>query len=183
VRLHKRDHRFDVDLADGRRGWVRDAKAGDAKAALTTVGEVVRERPRTLLLGEDEIWTPKQWREHRLNWCPDGAWLSGELDGFFIGLYAIMRGTRRTDRHKAEFGIWLAKSARGLGFGRVMLQAGEAWASDHGVSRIELNVFTNNERAIEVYRAAGYEPEGVMRSAYRLPEGGTIDALRMAKLL
>ena len=179
----RRGHRFVVDVGAGRTGVIRDARPSDAREALASVARVVRERPRTLLIGEDELWTPKQWREHRLVWCPDGAWLAAELDGRFVGLYVITRGARRAERHKAEFGVWLVPEARGLGFGRAMLEAGEIWAKEHGVTRVELGVFASNRRARRVYLSAGYEEEGLLRAAYTLPEGETIDAIRMAKLL
>lgn len=179
----RKEHRFPVETPDGRQALVRDARASDAKPALEAIRRVVAERPRTLLIGEDEIWTPKQWREHRLVWCPDGAWLSAELEGRFAGLYAIHRGARRPERHKAEFGIWLTPEARGSGLAQKMLEAGEAWGREHGVRRIELAVFSNNERAIRLYRSAGYVEEGFRAKAFSLPEGELVDTLAMAKLL
>lgn len=174
---------FPVELADGRRAGVRDARPSDARAALAGVTRIVRERPRTLLVSEGELWTPRQWRERRLVWTPEGAWLVAELDGAFAGMYTIHRGPRRAERHAAEFGIWVLPEARGLGLGRALIEAGEVWAREHGLTRIELSVFAHNDRARALYEACGYVAEGVKRRAYVLPEGDAVDAITMAKLL
>lgn len=172
-----------LELPGGRRAGVRDARPSDAKAALAGVTRVVQERPRTLLVSEGELWTPRQWRERRLAWTPEGAWLVAELDGAFVGMYAIQRGPRRAERHAAEFGIWLTPEARGIGLGRLLIEVGEIWAREHHVKRIELSVFAHNERARRLYEACGYAVEGIKRKAYVLPEGDAIDAVTMAKLL
>jgi RimJ/RimL family protein N-acetyltransferase len=174
---------FPVEVSGGRRAGVRDARPSDARAALAGVSRVVKERPRTLLVSEGELWTPRQWRDHRLAWTPEGTWFVAELDGDFVGMYAIHRGPRRAERHVAEFGVWLLPEVRGMGFGRALLTAGEAWAREHGVSRIELSVFAGNERAQRCYLAAGYVIEGRKRRAFILPEGDVIDSITMAKLL
>ena len=46
--------------------------------------------------------------------------------------------------------------------------------------RLELTVYTDNDRAIRLYKRCGFEQEGVLRK-YAFRDGGYIDALTMAR--
>jgi GNAT superfamily N-acetyltransferase len=128
--MRRASHWFPVTVPDGRSAGVRDARPSDAKAALAGVARIVQERPRTLLVSEGELWTTRQWRERRQAWTPEGAWLVAELDGQFVGMYAVQRGARKAERHVAEFGIWVLPEGRGLGLGAALIAAGEKWAEE-----------------------------------------------------
>ena len=47
--------------------------------------------------------------------------------------------------------------------------------------RIELTVYTDNDRAIQLYKKLGFQEEGVRR-AFALRDGLYVDALAMARL-
>jgi L-phenylalanine/L-methionine N-acetyltransferase len=85
-------------------------------------------------------------------------------------------------RHVATLGISVAAEAQGQGVGRLLMQAlcdyADRWAQ---VLRIELTVFADNERAIRLYRSAGFVQEGMHRG-YALRDGRFADALSMARL-
>ncbi|HEX9711495.1 MAG TPA: GNAT family N-acetyltransferase [Actinomycetota bacterium] len=175
-------HSFPLRVRDGRTGIVRVARPRDARACLAIVAQAARERPRTLLVLDDEMWSPRLWRRHRRGWGPDGVSLVAELEGEVVGHLTADRGTRRAGRHAAEFGITVVGRARGLGVGRALLETLETWARDQQVTRIALGVFPDNERARSLYRSMGYQEEGLERSSVRFPEGDR-DIVRMAKLL
>lgn len=175
-------HDFPFVALDGRVGLVRVAKPSDAKQSLAITLAIAQERPRTLAVTEGEIWNAKAWRDHRLPWCPDGVTLSADLDGKFVGALNIMRGGRKATRHSAEFGIYVAANARGVGVGTALIAASEAWAREHGVARIHLEVFATNPRAKALYAACGFEVEGIARGGMTLPEG-RVDVIMMAKEL
>lgn len=85
-------------------------------------------------------------------------------------------------RHAAMLGISVAREAQGQGVGRALMGAlcdyADHWAH---LLRIELTVFTDNERAIGLYRRFGFVEEGVLR-AYALRQGAYVDTLAMARL-
>ena len=57
--------------------------------------------------------------------------------------------------------IAVAKEAEGKGIGKMLMREAEAWAKQNGFSAIGLNVFFTNERAINFYKALGFELETV----------------------
>lgn len=96
------------------------------------------------------------------------------------GLHPASQALRR--RHTAMLGISVAADAQGQGVGQALLGAlcdyADNWAQ---IQRIELTVYTDNERAIRLYRRFGFEHEGTHR-AYALRQGRFVDAFSMARL-
>lgn len=173
---------FPFRARDGREGIVRPARSRDARACLRIVSEAVAERPRTLAVLEEELWTAREWRAHRVDWGRRGTSLVAELDGEVVGQLTCERSNRTVTMHSADLGITVRSDARGIGVGRALMRALEEWAREYGVDRITLGVFAGNDRAIGLYRALGYAEEGVDRGAVRFPEGD-VDVVRMAKVL
>lgn len=85
-------------------------------------------------------------------------------------------------RHVMNLGIAIASDAQGQGVGSALMKALCDWADHWGqVLRIELTVFTDNARAIALYRRFGFEQEGVHRG-YALRQGRYADTYSMARL-
>lgn len=96
------------------------------------------------------------------------------------GLHPAGPALRR--RHVMMLGLSVALEAQGQGVGRALMQAicsyADRWAH---VLRLELQVFTDNARAIALYRRFGFVAEGVHR-AHSLRDGVYVDSLSMARL-
>lgn len=102
-----------------------------------------------------------------------------ELLGW-AGLHSAGAALRR--RHVMSLGITVGREAQGRGVGTALMQALTHYADQWGhVLRIELTVYTDNQRAIRLYRRFGFEEEGVKR-AFALRDGIYVDALAMARL-
>ena len=84
-------------------------------------------------------------------------------------------------RHAAHLGISVAHERQRQGFGSEMLRRLLEWADNWaGFLRIELTVYTDNERAISLYRRFGFVMEGTHR-AHALRDGVFVDAHAMAR--
>lgn len=96
------------------------------------------------------------------------------------GLHQAGPAVRR--RHVMTVGLAVAAEAQGQGVGRALMQALCHFADHWGqVLRIELQVYTDNARAIALYRSLGFVQEGVHRG-YALRAGQYVDSMSMARL-
>lgn len=111
--------------------------------------------------------------------CRLVALADGRIIGM-AGLQPVSNSLRRA--HCRGLGIGIAAEWQGRGVGRLLIARLLDWADNWaGVLRVELAVHADNERAIGLYRAMGFEQEGLHR-AYALRNGHYIDALCMARL-
>ena len=71
-------------------------------------------------------------------------------------------GYLRDDNRRVAglWGMWVAPSARGRGFGRQLVEAIAEWARTRSASRLELSVSERAETAAALYRQLGFAPTG-----------------------
>jgi putative acetyltransferase len=147
------------------------------------------------MMGEDTVYpsllqTPypseERWREIlERNDAPGSTDLmlvavSNEHVVASAGLHSAGPQIRR--RHVAALGISVSAQAQGQGIGTALLAALTHYADNWGhLLRIELTVYTDNHKAISLYKKFGFEEEGVRR-AYALRDGVYADVLGMARL-
>ena len=123
------------------------------------------------------------WRK-RLAESADGHYLFVALSGDEIvgnaGLHP--QGTSPRRAHAMMVGMAVPSAWQGRGVGTALLRAmcelADGWLN---VIRLELTVFTDNERAIGLYHKFGFELEGTHR-AYALRAGRYVDAHFMARI-
>jgi len=112
---------------------------------------------------------------------PGHAYLLGLGEGGTVRGFAILRGIGEPNG-----GIYLKRIATrnpGQGFGSAMLALVIDWAFSLGnTHRFHLDHFADNERAHRAYEKCGLRQEGVLRQAYRLPDGRFADLAVMAIL-
>jgi ribosomal protein S18 acetylase RimI-like enzyme len=91
-----------------------------------------------------------------------GEYVAAVLGGRMVGSASIdledppHPGSMTRPVRSAEFGISVVAGFRGRGIGRALIGHLEAWAAEHGVERIILNVAAANVDAIRLYHALGY---------------------------
>ena len=97
-----------------------------------------------------------------------------------LGLHTFPNRPRR--RHTGSIGMSVRDDWQGKGAGSALMQAAvdlaERWLN---LSRLELQVYTDNEAAIGLYKKFGFEIEGTLRRmSFR--DGHYVDAYAMARL-
>lgn len=89
-----------------------------------------------------------------------GLWIDGKLSG-----YGMLRGWDE-GFDTPSLGIWISARLRGTGAAKAMMSFLHLAASLSGAVRIRLKVYSDNEKAIALYRSFGYrfsevlEPDG-----------------------
>lgn len=73
-------------------------------------------------------------------------------------------------QHSGRLGMGVLAMYRGRGLGQQLLDAAIQQAFAQGLSKIDLEVFASNERAIALYRRNGFREEGRRRKARRLDD-------------
>lgn len=103
------------------------------------------------------------------------AWTGGEV----VGTLYLSRGRLPEIQHVASVAIALSPCARGRGIAQAMLEQGIAWAKSVGIEKIILNVISENEPALRLYRRFGFVEEGRRRGMYRFA-GRSADEVYLA---
>ncbi|MGC8612149.1 MAG: GNAT family N-acetyltransferase [Athalassotoga sp.] len=107
--------------------------------------------------------------------------LVAELDGKLVGSAElnVFKGRRR---HCAALGISVHDDYQHKGIGTALMKAlldlADNW---YNLKRIELEVYTDNEIAINMYKKFGFTIEGTLK-CYAIRNGEYIDAYLMARV-
>ena len=91
------------------------------------------------------------------------VWKNGEIIGD-----ASLSGFSRRMSHRAEFGISVVKSEWGQGIGSALLQKIIDYAKEHTIELINLEVRSDNIRAIHVYEKYGFRKIGTSPAYFKI---------------
>lgn len=165
--------------ADGNGITIRALEPGDAHEVSSLTG-AHGTFEGTLQLPDMPVATRLEWLQ-KLE--PHSCRLVAVAEGRVVGSAGLhSAGTSLRRSHVRGLGIGIAAGYQGRGVGRMLITRLLDWADNWaGVLRVELTVHADNDRAIALYRAMGFEEEGRHR-AYAMKDGRYIDALCMARL-
>jgi RimJ/RimL family protein N-acetyltransferase len=165
---------------------IREAVPGDAEGMIAYLQTISAEPDNQILWGPGEFTaTPDEEREmlRRVAASDNSVFIVAEDAGPIVGVADVSGGRSRAARHSGRIGITLHPDYREMGLGTQMMQWLIDWAKGTGVlTRLELEVFSHNPRAIHVYEKVGFVREGVKRNAF-IKEGRYVDSVIMALLL
>jgi len=149
------------------------------------------EAMRQIFLGPKAVWGTMQ-----LPYPSAEAWrkrLAEPAEGFFglaacageelvgnLGLHTFPNFPRR--RHVGQIGMAVRDDWQGRGVGSALMQAAielsEKWLN---LKRLELEVYTDNPPAIQLYKKFGFKVEGTL-ACFAFRDGQFVDAYMMARL-
>lgn len=124
----------------------------------------------------------QMWVE-RLDKIPEGVYgFVAEIDGEVVGNLGFHCAMNPRRKHSGYLGMGIKDSYQGMGVGSALMAAmidlTDNWLD---IRRIELTVFTDNERAIALYKKFGFDVEGEAKS-FAFRNGEYVDAYYMARL-
>lgn len=118
--------------------------------------------------GADEAFVRGWLRRYEAGWddaSRAGFWICGASDGAFLGFAAIVR--LDLDAREGEIGYMVAPAARGRGASVRAVDLLTRWGFDElGLERLELRIEVTNTASERVAERAGYQRDGVLRSAH-----------------
>jgi len=123
------------------------------------------------------------WRR-RLSENPDSVYnLVALIEGRIIGLAHVATFPNRPRRkHAGVIGISVHEDWQGKGIGKQLMRAivdlADNWLN---LTRLELEVYADNEAAIRLYERFGFEVEGRLRQ-HALRNGQFVDSIVMGRL-
>lgn len=102
--------------------------------------------------------------------------------GKVVGFCELDPSPHPVHAHTASMDMALLPEVRGRGIGELLLRTVIEAGRKHGLSRIGLSVFADNERAIKLYKKCGFEEEGRLRGHCKIDDR-TFDLIEMGLLL
>ncbi len=120
------------------------------------------------------------WIMHMLH-DPKAVLLMAELNGEIIG-DAMMHPVAVSGRqkHRCQAGITVLKAHWGNGIGKALFLLLIAAAKEAGYEQMELEVVSDNERAIVLYDRLGFKEYGRRPNSFRYQDGTYADMTLMA---
>jgi len=103
-------------------------------------------------------------------------------DQSIAGFCAGRRSDNIRDKHTLHIVIGIRQHFTNKGWGKRLLIELERWAVQSDVSRLELSVMKNNDKAIALYESVGFVIEGTKKNSVCL-RSGFVDEFIMAKLI
>ncbi len=163
-----------VTLKDGRSCLLRNGAAGDGEAVLDVFNRTHGETDYLLTYPDENRFTVSQEADflQRKADNENSVEILAVVDGIVAGTAGIdALGMRDKIKHRAVFGIAIAKAFWGLGIGKGLMEACIECAREVGYLQLELEVVAENERAVEMYKRAGFIEYGRNPKAFRLRTG------------
>ncbi len=153
------EYREVIRLKDGRECTIRNGVEEDGEAVFEIFNRT-HEQTDFLLSYTDENSLNKEEEGEFLKKKTESEReieLIAEVDDRVIacaGIEAV--GSKDKVKHRAEFGISVDKEYWGIGIGSALMNACILCAKKAGYSQLELTVVSDNQRAVSMYRKAGF---------------------------
>ncbi len=164
-----------VALKDGRTCIIRNGTQQDAQSVWDNFVLTHGETEFLTTYPEEAAFTMEQEEAYLKKKEESGrdVELLAEIDGTVVGTAGVdsINAAEKT-RHRASFGISIAKAWWGLGIGRALTEACIECAREAGYLQLELEVVADNCRAIKLYKSVGFVEYGRNPKGFRSRNSG-----------
>jgi len=148
-----------ITLKDGRECVLRNAAHSDGKAVLEVFIQAHRETDFLLTYPDEVTFTVEEEAEYlqKKTDSDNEVEILAEIDGKVVGTAGIEQVSPKLKlRHRCDFGISILKDYWGFGIGGALTAACIECAAAAGYEQIELEVVSENDRAVKMYEKAGF---------------------------
>ena len=176
----------DIELKDGTNCILRSPDEHDAEKMIEYL-KMTSEETHFMVRYPEEInlTTDKEIEllKDNLNSNKDimiSAFVNDELAGN-VGISCVRDHIKL--KHRAVFGISIKENYWNNGIGNALLREVIEQTRIMGYEQIELGVFSDNEKAKELYKKYGFEVWGNTKNAYKLKDGTYHDEIIMGRMI
>jgi len=173
-------------LRDGQQLIVRNPKVGDEQGLVDHMKTVDCETKYLAREPGEFNFTLDQERDFIKNTITNNNifFLVGEIGENIIAncsVGIVMNNNRF--QHRASMGIAVRKEYWSLGVGKRLMKECIKWCKENGVEQLELEVVTQNNRAISMYKSFGFQVHGTKKHAMKYEDGSYADEYFMILFL
>ena len=164
------EYRKTIILKDGRACILRNASEQDGKAVLDIYILTHSETDYLLSYADESGMTEEKEAQYLKEKAESSneVELLAEVDGNIVGIAGIGSiGKKDKVKHRASYGISVAKDWWGLGIGRGLTEACIACARIAGYAQLELDVVAENRNAMALYESMGFTEYGRNPKGFR----------------
>ena len=163
-----------IQLRDGRACVLRHALAEDAAAVIDNFNLTHGETDYLLTYPDEsrsDVAAEARFLQAKADSANEVEIIAqvGDVIAGTAGIDAV--GGRYKLRHRAEFGVSVAREYWGLGIGRALLNACIDCARQAGYTQLELDVVGENRRAMALYESVGFREYGRNPRGFRGKNG------------
>lgn len=160
---------------------IRKVSEGDVEQLAALMGRLAKESS-FMLYGSEEVPTPSSLsRRFAVAKQSECLWVA-VIDTSYIGYIGLSLGTVKQNRSVGTIAIGVTSNSHGKGVGSALMSKVIEEARVLGLHRLQLQVQTTNQKAINLYKKFAFEVEGTLRKAVVI-DGQFVDKFLMAKLL
>lgn len=165
---------------------IRFARIEDAAAILSIQRDVFCEGEFFIAVSEEFNKTMEQqlaWIQSIIDNDRDTMFVA-EINGELAGMIVFVSPARKRLSHTGSITMMIQKAHRNKGIGKALLQELLAWAKQNPlIEKVSLGVFSNNLRAIALYKSLGFVEEGRKVKEFKLAENEYADDILMYKFV
>lgn len=176
----------EYELKDGQKLILRNPKLGDEQGLINQM-KLVDSETKFLAREPGEFnFTLEQERafiNNSLN-NENNLFLIGEIDDKIIANCSVgIISNNKRYLHRASMGIAICKDYWNKGIGNKMMHECIKWCEEKGIEQLELEVITQNDRAVSMYQNFGFQIYGTKKSALKYADGTYADEYFMIVFL
>ena len=153
----------EILLKDARKCVLRNGVAADGQAAFENFNLTHAETDFLLSYPDENSYNAEEegkFLQEKTD-SADEIEIIAEVGGKIAGMAGIEKvGSKFKLKHRAEFGISIAREYWRLGIGRALVNACVKCAKDAGYKQLELDVVADNEAALSLYKSSGFVEYG-----------------------
>lgn len=161
----------DIIIKNGSNLSINKASIEDAASIVAFLNKVGGETD-FLTFGLNEFpFSIEEEEEEMIRECLDSntqLMLVGKVEGQIVSHLFLQRSDKLRIAHIGDIGVSVSKNFWGYSIAFHMILAAIEWAKDKNLNKLQLQVRSDNERAIHLYKKLGFNIEGKIINAMKV---------------